>query len=97
MGIEGYPFTEGLRKGLLGIDLRRQLTGGRPIPTDIVAANDHASYRELHAALLGAGRPSRLDVVPSPGNWSQVDPFGDALIPQDIIRTLVDRLQDDDA
>ncbi|NNK64384.1 MAG: hypothetical protein HKO98_14400, partial [Gemmatimonadetes bacterium] len=97
VGIEGYPFTEGLREGLLGVDLRRQLAEGRAIPTDIVAADDRPSFHELSAALIEAGRPSRLDVVPSPGDWSQVDPFGDALIPQDIIRILVERLQDDDA
>ena len=97
VGIEGYPFTETLREGLLGIDLRRQLADGLAIPTDIVAADDHACYRDLRTALLEAGRPSLLDIVPSPGTWSQMDPCGDALIPQDIIRTLVDRLQDGDA
>jgi pimeloyl-ACP methyl ester carboxylesterase len=97
VGIEGYPFSEALVEGLRGIDLRRQLAEGGAVPTDIVASADRRSYRELHEALLEAGRPSRLDVVPSPGNWAQVDPFGDALIPQDIIRILLDRLQNGDA
>ena len=92
VGIEGYPFSVELRAALEGIDLRSQLSEGNPIPTDILVSAERPSYRELHEALSGAGRPSRLDVVPSPGNWSEVDPFGDALIPQDIIRAVVDRL-----
>ena len=96
VGIEGYPFSAELRAGLEAVDLRRDLAEGEPIPTDIVASADRPAYHELRAALESAGRRARYDVVPSPGNWSEVDPFGDALIPQDIIRSLVDRLQDDD-
>jgi pimeloyl-ACP methyl ester carboxylesterase len=96
VGIEGYPFSAELRAALCSIDLREQLTEGNPVTTDVIGSSDDPAYRALHEAVLAAGRPSRLDIVPSPGNWSEVDPFGDALIPQDIIRAVVDRLEEDE-
>jgi hypothetical protein len=34
--------------------------------------------------------------VPSNGDWAAADPFGDALIPQAIIRAIVDDIQRSD-
>lgn len=94
-GIEGYPFSAELRRALEGVDLRVDLAGGVSTRTRLVVAEERPEYAELKAALEARGDSVAVDVVPSPGSWSQVDPFGDALIPQDIIRTIVDRLQDD--
>jgi pimeloyl-ACP methyl ester carboxylesterase len=96
IGIDGYPFSSALRTGMEGLDLRQALRGGAsPGRTSIVVSEDHANYRELARTLEARGDETALDVVPAPGSWSEVDPFGDALIPQDIIRSIVDRLRAD--
>jgi pimeloyl-ACP methyl ester carboxylesterase len=95
VGIEGYPFSKELRDGLEGLDLRTDLVEGTPLRTSLMVADDRPVYHELKATLEARGDRTSYDVIPSPGDWAQVDPFGDALIPQDIIRAIVDRLQDD--
>lgn len=96
VGIEGYPFSSGLRAGLEAIDLRHSLREGTPpTRTSVVVSMDHPDFRELADPLTARGDTLALDVVPAPGSWSEVDPFGDALIPQDIIRSIVDRLRED--
>lgn len=95
VGIEGYPFTRELREAMATIDLTSELTEGRAVRTSIVVADDRPAYADLRKTLEARGDTVTCDVVPSPGNWAEVDPFGDALIPQDIIRTIVDRLRDE--
>lgn len=95
VGIEGYPFTAELRAAMVAVDLTTDLAEGRALDTSIVVADDRPAYTRLREALEARGDQVSYDVVPSPGNWAEVDPFGDALIPQDIIRTIVDRLRDD--
>ena len=76
------------------IDLRHDLAEGRPLDCQIIVAEDRPEYDQLRAVLEARGDQASHDVVPSPGNWAEVDPFGDALIPQDIIRAIVDRLRE---
>ena len=95
VGIEGDPFTSELRRAMAAVDLRRDLATGEPVRTSIVAASDEPAYHALREALESQGRPVTHEVIPSPGNWAEVDPFGDALIPQDIIRAIVDRVLDE--
>jgi pimeloyl-ACP methyl ester carboxylesterase len=96
VGIEGYPFSADLRAGLEGVDLRQALREGTsPDRTSVVVSEDRPEYHEMAETLEARGDNAALDVVPAPGRWSDVDPFGDALIPQDIIRSVVDRLQRD--
>lgn len=97
VGIEGYPFSAELREGLGAVDLRADLTAGTsPHLTDIVVSEDRPDYGELASTLESRDDRVTLDVIPAPGSWSDVDPFGDALIPQDIIRSIVDRLRGDE-
>jgi hypothetical protein len=96
VGIEGYPFSSRLREDLEAIDLRQSLReGASPDRTSVVVSVDHPEFRDLADTLGIRGDSAALDVVPAPGSWSDVDPFGDALIPQDIIRSIVDRLRED--
>lgn len=95
VGIEGYPFTEELRSAMVAIDLTADLAEGNALDTSIVVADDRPAYAQLRETLERRGDTVSYDVVPSPGNWAEVDPFGDALIPQDIIRTIVDRLREE--
>ena len=95
VGIEGYPFSASLRAGLEGIDLRQSLREGTsPSRTSVVVSRDHPEFQALTDPLTARGDTLALDIVPAPGSWSDVDPFGDALIPQDIIRSIVDRLRE---
>lgn len=94
VGIEGYPFTTDLRAGLAGVDLRADLAQGPSVRTAIVVGRDDSEVTALAAALEQRGDRVTVDVVPSPGSWAEVDPFGDALIPQDQIKAIIDRLLD---
>jgi len=91
VGIEGYPFTEALRTEMDEIDLRR---AGTELPRDVtlMVAEDRIEYREYEDVLRESGRDPGFEVVPAPGDWAQVDPFGDALIPQDIIQAIIQKL-----
>lgn len=95
VGIEGYPFTAELRSALGKVDLRTDLAEGEALRTSIIVAEDSPDVAALKATLERRGDRVTLDVVPSPGSWSEVDPFGDALIPQDIIKAIVDRLRNE--
>jgi hypothetical protein len=63
------------------------------VNVSLMVAEDRAEYRKLSEALLASERRHHFEVVPSSGNWAQADPFGDALIPQNIMQGIVDRLQ----
>lgn len=95
VGIEGYPFSAELRTAMSAVDLTTDLADGRPLSTSIVVADERPEHLALRDALQARGDEVSYDVVPSPGNWAEVDPFGDALIPQDIIRSIVDRLREE--
>ena len=91
VGIEGYPYTAALREEMDAIDLRRDAPD---LPGEIafMVAEDRKAYREYEAAIRTAGKQPGYEVVPAPGDWAQVDPFGDALIPQDIIQAIIQQL-----
>jgi pimeloyl-ACP methyl ester carboxylesterase len=90
-GIEGYPFSEALREEMDRIELGVGSAEG-PERMKIMVAEDRAEYREYRDLMRSSGRDVDYEVAPSPGDWSEVDPFGDALIPQRIIRAIVEQL-----
>ncbi len=92
VGIEGYPFSAALRERMGSVDLRAELGTRSPQRTSVIGAEDDPRFTSLAAALESRGDAVDYEVVPSPGSWAVADPFGDALIPQDIIRSIVDRL-----
>jgi pimeloyl-ACP methyl ester carboxylesterase len=88
VGVEGFPMTPALCREIDALDLRRP--GGlpeRPAVTILVSSDD-----ETYRALVRACPAATLEIVPSSGDWSRADPFGDALIPQNIIQAIVDHL-----
>lgn len=94
VGIEGYPFTSDLRTRMGGVNLLTELESQSPARTSLVCAEGDPQFDDLKAALEARGDAVDYEVVPAPGKWAVADPFGDALIPQDIIRSIVDRLKD---
>ena len=91
VGIEGYPFSDVLRAEMDEVDLRRDGTD-LPAEISVMVAEDSKAYREYMDGLDTAGHRAGYRVVPAPGDWAQVDPFGDALIPQDIIQAIIQQL-----
>lgn len=92
-GVEGFPVTVQLQKEIDGIDLTSPLEGLSDLPVSILVSEAQAEYERAAQALAGQGAKVHHEVVPSEGNWAQADPFGDALIPQQIIQAIVERLQ----
>lgn len=95
VGIHGFPMTHALASELDPIDL----ANGEPPPVatgpdtvSLVVAEERPEYHHLRDRLVEAGRNTDFEIVPSSGDWSQADPFGDALIPQQIIGTIVERV-----
>lgn len=91
LGIEGIPVTAELGADLGGVDLSI-LEGVAGRRTDIVVSTPDSAYESLAAGLRGDGESVHLEVVPSSGSWTEADPFGSAYIPEQIIRTIVDKL-----
>jgi pimeloyl-ACP methyl ester carboxylesterase len=92
VGIDGFPFSQQLRDDMDTVDLPKRV-GELDVDVSLMVAEDRADYRVLAAALEACDRDHHVEVIPSSGNWAQADPFGDALIPQNIMQGIVDRLQ----
>ncbi|MEX2577610.1 MAG: hypothetical protein WD342_01020 [Verrucomicrobiales bacterium] len=92
IGIEGFPFSQVLREAMDGVDLVANLDAVKPAVA-LVVAEDRPEYRALKSTLDRVAGSSDFEVAVSSGDWAQADPFGDALIPQQIIQAIVDRLQ----
>lgn len=93
VGVEGFPFSPALCRGMDAIDLVEDppVLGGAVV--SLLVAEERADYRSLAESLERAGTKPDFKLVPSPADWSRADPFGDALIPQEIIQVAVDMLQ----
>jgi pimeloyl-ACP methyl ester carboxylesterase len=91
VGIEGYPYSEALRAEMDGVELGPELLAG-PREITIMVAEDRREYRDCVEVMRSAGGDLGYQVASSPGDWAQVDPFGDALIPQRIIQAIVEQL-----
>jgi len=87
-GILGFPMTGDLCRQLAGIDLTCLAPGPlRRVLT--VAAEERDEYGRLASHLASGPAPAELRCVPSPGSWAEVDDFGSALIPQQIVQAIV--------
>ncbi len=93
VGVEGFPMTPSLREEIEHLDLTAAELTPKGMMSSILVAEDRPDYRQLADAWLGNGWEGSFRVVPSEGNWAQADPFGDALIPQQIIQSIVDELR----
>jgi pimeloyl-ACP methyl ester carboxylesterase len=93
VGLEGFPLSPELVRGLEAIDLRKGLEALQCARVTLMVSEDRADYRELAGSLDGVPFDFRFEVVPSSGDWAVADPLGDALIPQQIIQAIVGVLQ----
>lgn len=79
----GFPVSRQLWNELEQLDLAATLPSART--RMVVSSNDDKVAR------LGRLSPhAEYVVVPSKGNWNEVDNFGSALVPQEVIRDIVE-------
>jgi alpha-beta hydrolase superfamily lysophospholipase len=89
-GVLGFPLVPALGAELAELDLlERDRARARNI--EIVVSSERDDYHSLRDRLAGAGLATRYACVPSPGNWNEVDNFGSALLPQQLIQEIVAR------
>jgi pimeloyl-ACP methyl ester carboxylesterase len=92
-GVMGFPFSSALLASLSRLELHKLLDGSSA-ETFVVVSNETPEQQHLAQALQSKSSKGRFLCVPSEGNWNEVDDFGSALIPQAIIRAIVDHLSD---
>jgi pimeloyl-ACP methyl ester carboxylesterase len=92
IGVNGFPLTPALQTSLVNLELKSV-----PVQSSterfVVVSSETPEQKEL-AASLRSGSKDTFVCVPSDGNWNEVDDFGSALIPQAIIRAIVNHLSD---
>jgi alpha-beta hydrolase superfamily lysophospholipase len=89
-GVLGFPLVPALRAELAEVDLLEH-DRLRARSVEIVVSSERDDYHRLRDRLSGAGLAIRYACVPSPGNWNEVDNFGSALLPQQLIQEIVSR------
>ena len=84
----GFPLTDATRKELSSLRLSECL--GRSSPETLVVVSDpKPEYQRLVDAAAANGSRISLRHIPSAGDWDDMDRFGAALLPQQIIRGIV--------
>lgn len=88
IGVNGFPVPAGLRAEMAQVDLRQRRPGD-DVRVDLVVSSERPEWNELrdHLATLPGG--SRYELAPSAGDWGEADEFGSALIPQQIIQSVI--------
>jgi pimeloyl-ACP methyl ester carboxylesterase len=88
IGVDGFPLTDTMRRGLGGIDL---LETSAPNARElvVVVSDERKDYMELRDRLAQRRVKARYTHIPSAGNWDEIDKFGSALLPQQIIQGIV--------
>ena len=96
LGVLGFPLTQALRDELAQLDLTRlEESGARSL--EIVVSSERPEWNDLHEAWVRRGLPARCECIPSGGNWNEVDNFGSALLPQELIQGIVARFEKETA
>jgi pimeloyl-ACP methyl ester carboxylesterase len=90
VGGVGVPAT--LRDELLRLDLMMVSVRAR-LQCLIAASEDVPRYRQLEDRLRRDGAEVSFACVPSDGRWGEFDNWGSALIPQALIRQIVEYLE----
>lgn len=81
--VHGFPMTRALSDELRSVDIAGRIPQAR---TRIIVSSEQSTYSRLRHAWPNAEYVN----VPSKGNWNELDNFGSALVPQEIIRDIVE-------
>lgn len=95
IGVNGFALSRHLRDQLRTMDLRQHEMDGAP-PVRMVVSSQRDEWAAMAPMLEERGDGSGYEVVPSEGDWGEADEFGSALIPQQIITSVVERLMSED-
>ncbi len=87
-GILGFPITGALAAELTAADLTAV---GLPALRRVlsVVAEEREEYARCDRALAERGLDVRSECLPAGGSWAEVDNFGSALIPHQIVQAIV--------
>lgn len=94
VGVLGFPLTPSLQEEIGDLDISS--------PGEVVASklavfvsDDLDEYRRLQRSWADNGIACDFACIPCAGNWNEVDNFGSALVPQEIIQGIVARFASD--
>jgi pimeloyl-ACP methyl ester carboxylesterase len=93
VGVEGFPFTPEMCAAMAEVDLASDFPASGDTDISVLVAEDRPDYRSMWSAVEAEGVGREYRHVPSLADWSRADPFGDALIPQEIIQVAVEMLK----
>jgi pimeloyl-ACP methyl ester carboxylesterase len=88
IGVHGFGVGADLRSEISRVSLMNW-EPGEGIRTDVVVSSEEPAWLGLRDHLAGKMHGGRFEVSPSLGNWDEADEFGSALIPQQIIQSVV--------
>ncbi len=88
IGVHGFEVTRHMRAEMAAIDLRRW-TPRTDLRVDVVVSSEEAAWLGFRDHLKALRPSTHFEVSPSAGNWHEADEFGSALIPQQIIQSVV--------
>jgi pimeloyl-ACP methyl ester carboxylesterase len=96
VNVLGFPLGPQLEAELRGIDLGAT-SGVTCDRATLLVSEQDARYDRLVEALRASGVKAGARLLPSTGNWSEVDNWGSALIPHALIQGVVDFLGEAEA
>jgi pimeloyl-ACP methyl ester carboxylesterase len=94
IGVLGFPVSEPLREEIAKIDLGTVARTGRAHLSSFVS-REEPDHSEWVSQLAARGIPVARHCIPSSGNWNEVDNFGSALLPQELIQAIVAHLSEE--
>ncbi len=91
VGVRGFPLTEEQRRELAQIDLLAT-SPGEFTQAHVLVSRDDPRADALAKTWRKQGLAVTIECIPSPGDWNEVDNFGSALVPRDLIQAIVGHL-----
>ena len=88
IGVNGFPVPAGLRAEMAQVDLTTW-TPRDDLRVDLVVSSERPDWSRLRDHLANIPGGSRYELAPSAGDWGEADEFGSALIPQQIIQSVI--------
>jgi uncharacterized protein len=90
--VNGFPFTRRMHMQLEALDVCGVNPAGKNV--HVVVSHERAEYDRLRDALRHALQTKASYAhIPARGNWNEVDNFGSALLPQEVIQGIVKWLE----
>ncbi len=96
VNVLGFPLGPRLQTELRDLDLTA-LTAVKCDRATLLVSEEDVRYERLARTLRASGARADVRLLPSTGNWSEVDNWGSALIPHALIQGVVDFLGESEA